>query len=103
MKSTTTQDATKITFKEAICGRKYRKAAWICAVINLFNQWSGINAINAYANRLLTAMAESEGGGDFPITPIQGTYIIGLANTIGANIPILYAGKVGRRPVFIFG
>ena len=37
LKNTTTQDATKTTFKEAICGRKYRKAAWICAIINLFN------------------------------------------------------------------
>ena len=103
LKNTTTQDATTTTFNDAICGRKYRKAAWICAIINLFNQWSGINAINVYANRLLTMIAESEGGADFPITPIQGTYIIGIANTIGANIPILYAGKVGRRPVFILG
>ena len=54
LRSTTTMDATKVTFKQAACGSKYRKATWICFMINFFNQQSGINAINVYANRLLT-------------------------------------------------
>lgn len=69
--------------------------------MNLYSQWSGINAITVYSNRLLTKMVED--GGDFPITPLQGTYIIGLANAVGSNIPVFYAGKIGRRPIFILG
>ena len=104
LKDTTKTDAASIPFKEAVCGRKYRKAAWVCAFLSFFNQWSGICAIIIFTNRLLTKMSEQEdGGSDFPITPLQGTYIIGLANIIGSNIPVLYSGKVGRRPVFILG
>jgi len=46
-------DAASTSFKQAVCGRKYAKATWVCFMINLFNQQSGINAINVYANRLL--------------------------------------------------
>ena len=46
---------------------------------------------------------ESGEGEKFPITPIQGTYLIGLANAIGTCIPILYANKIGRRTIFYLG
>lgn len=49
----TTMDASSTTFKQAVCGEKYRRASWTCFLLNCFNQQSGINAINVYANRLL--------------------------------------------------
>ena len=52
----TTIDASSTTFKNAICGRKYRKASWVCFISNTFNQQTGINAIFIYANRLLVKM-----------------------------------------------
>ena len=61
-------DASSTTFKEAVCGKKYAKASWICFILNTFNQLTGINAVNVYANRLLTSMEES--GGDFPLTTL---------------------------------
>ena len=30
----TTMDASKTTFKQAICGRKYRRASWTCFILN---------------------------------------------------------------------
>ena len=74
-RQSTTLDASSTKFKEAVCGRKYREASWNCFIMNCFNQQSGINAINVYANRLLVKMRE--GGGEFPLTPCQGTYVIG--------------------------
>ena len=29
--------------------------------------------------------------------------MIGIANAVGASLPVLYAGKIGRRPVFVVG
>ena len=36
-KRSTTMDASSATFKEAICGRKYRRASWTCFILNCFN------------------------------------------------------------------
>ena len=58
-----------------------------------------------YASRLLEKMNEEagDGGEKFPLTPIQGTYVIGFANAIGASIPVLYANRIGRRTLFNIG
>ena len=53
IKRSTTMDATSTNFSGACCGSKYAKGTWVCIMINTFNQQSGINAINVYANRLL--------------------------------------------------
>jgi len=44
-----------------------------------------------------------ETGGDFPLTPLQGTYVIGIANGLFACIAFAYIGKIGRKPIFIVG
>ena len=94
-------DASSTTFKEAVCGKKYAKASWICFLLNSFNQQSGIDAIFIYANRLLIQMEES--GGDLPLTALQGTYVIGATNVISAILAISFISVVGRRPIFITG
>ena len=88
LKKSTTMDAQSTTFKAAVCGRKYRRASWTCFILNCFNQQTGINAINIYANRLLKQM-EEQGGGSFPLTPLEGTYVIGACNAIPAILAIL--------------
>ena len=94
-------DASSTSFRQAVCGKKYRKASWVCFFLNCFNQQSGINAINVYANRLLVRMQEQ--GGGFPLSPLQGTYVIGGVNATAALIAIAMIGKIGRRPIFITG
>ena len=44
-----------------------------------------------------------EGGDAFPLTPMQGTFIIGVANALGATFAVTYIRHVGRRPIFITG
>ena len=46
---------------------------------------------------------EEEGGGSFPLTPTQGTYVIGAINLIGAILAIAVVQMLGRRTIFIFG
>ena len=95
-------DASSTTFVQAICGKKYRRASWTCFILNSFNQLSGINAINVYANRLLVQM-EEEGDGTFPITPLTGTYIIGLSNAIPAIMQIGMITWLGRKTYYLLG
>ena len=95
-------DASSTTFKHAVCGRKYRRASWTCFILNCFNQLSGINAINVYANRLLVKM-EEEGDGSFPITPLTGTYIVGLSNAIPAIFMIAGINWLGRKTIYMAG
>ena len=46
---------------------------------------------------------EEQGGGSFPLTPTQGTYIIGLSNAIPAMAAILTIQVLGRRTIYITG
>ena len=94
-------DASSTTFRQAVCGPKYRKGSWICLILHIFNQCSGINAINVYANRLLTKMEED--GGEFPLTPLQGTYVVGFVNAISATLAVFIISLAGRRPILIIG
>ena len=90
LRKSITLDAVSTSVGEAVCGRKYRRSTWVSFAINCFNQYTGIGAILLYANRLLVQMNE-QGDGSFPLTPIQGTYIIGFANALASSIPVLYA------------
>ena len=38
----------------------------------------------AFAGRLLTKMRDEGGADKFPLTPVQGTYMIGAASLLGA-------------------
>lgn len=46
-------DVSSVTFSEALWGAEYWRATWVSFFINIFNQLSGINAINMFSNRLL--------------------------------------------------
>ena len=61
-------DASTTSMRQAVFGKKYRKASWICFLLNTFDQQTGINAIGLYANRFLVRMEEQNGG--FFITPL---------------------------------
>ena len=102
-KQSTTMDASSTTFKQALCGKKYRKATWIAFWLNCFNQFSGINAINVYTKRMIEQMIEQAGEDSFPMTPLEGTYVIAATNGIAATLAIFVVQYFGRRPIFIVG
>ena len=101
-KSGQNKDGSKTSLIQAMCGPSFRRATWTCFVINVFNQYSGINAIIVYANRLVKQMNE-QSGGEFPISTVAGTVIIGVVGAITAYFPIFYIGVVGRKLIFAAG
>ena len=103
LKANTSMDAASTTVGEAICGRKYRGGTWFCFIFNMFNQQTGINAVNVYAGSLLAQMQTQGGGDDFPITPVQGGYFIGGANMVFACSTIFFANRTGRKNILIVG
>ena len=103
LRSSTALDASTVTSREAICGTKYRKGTFVACMINFFNQSNGLSAILIYANRLLVKMQEDGGADEFPLTPIQGTYLVGASNMVFALLVIFYIERVGRKPILIVG
>ena len=103
LNQSTALDASSMTFKDAVCGRKYRKGTWVCFMYNLFNQQSGITCILLYGNRLLVQMQEQGGAEEFPISPVQGTYIIGAAILFFAILVFFYIERIGRKPIMVAG
>ena len=105
LKSSTTLDASTTSFRQALCGSKYRRGTFITLMIMFFNQQSGFSVIVIYANQLIQQMREqSEAeGSEFPLNPIEATYFMGVSNAIAAALPLLYIGRVGRRPIFVIG
>lgn len=42
-------------------------------------------------------------GGDFPLTPLQGGYLIGISNALASLVVLLYIEKVGRKTILTLG
>lgn len=91
-----------MTLKNALCGPLYSRSTWVGFLLSCFNQLSGVNAVNIYANRLLENLKEVSDG-QFPITPAVGTYIIGFANFGGAFLAIFPVMFFGRKTLLLAG
>jgi len=94
-------DAQSTSLKNALCGPKYRRATWVCFFIQFFHQFSGIQAINIYANRMLVQMTEQ--AGSFPLTPLQGTYVLGAVNGVTSVLAVACISFFGRKPILYVG
>ena len=55
-----------------------------------------------YFNRMLDNLDEKTGG-DFPISPLMGTYCIGFACAIFAFLAVIVMKYFGRRTIYIAG
>lgn len=71
-------------------------------MINSLNQYSGVSGIMIFANRMFSQM-EKQSGGDFPITPLAGTYILGVGSVFGCFFGIILLAHMGRKSIFILG
>ena len=100
--NSTSKDASTIGFKDAICSPKFRKATWIGVGLFSFQQLTGINGVIPYANRLVVSMNESSDG-EFPISPLAATYIMGVMQAVGAMFAYLPITYFGRKPILMFG
>ena len=102
LKKNTTMDAVSTSFKDALCGKKYRRATWVCIALVIFDQMTGVTGLIIYANSLLVQMSE-QGSEDFPLTPIQGTWLIAISTMFSSSLPLLYNHKFGRKTLFMTG
>ena len=89
-------------FCTAVCGKKYRKSTVICLLLVVFNQWSGIDAILIYATRMLENI-DKVSDGQFPISPLTGTYIFGVTNAVSALLAYFALEWFGRRTLLLLG
>jgi hypothetical protein len=102
IKMFTNMDSSSTTFGQATCGSNYRRATWIGFTLNVFNQMSGINGIIVYVNRLLVQLDE-QSGGEFPLSPVTGSFLVGLSMAVFGFFPIFYVKKIGRKTIFTMG
>lgn len=57
--------------------RRYRSCTYVIMLCALFNQLTGINAVNIYSNTIFTNIQEQNGGGG--IGPRLGSAYLGIA------------------------
>ena len=91
-----------VSFNNAVCGEKYRKATWVCCILNIFNQQSGIGIMTVYATRLLI-LIHKQTDNKFPISPLVGTIIIGISCAVFAILGAFVVKHIGRRKILIIG
>lgn len=48
-----TKDEEKPNLKQVLTDERFRKATFICCMIAVFNQMSGINILNIYADKII--------------------------------------------------
>jgi hypothetical protein len=92
----------QVTLKQAITSPDYARASWTCFGLNCFNQLTAIGPVNIFATSLLKTL-NVETGGQFPVSPRTGAYIIGLTNLVFATLSVFPINRFGRRTILFYG
>ena len=83
--------------------KNYRKATWIVYTMTIFNQWTGIDALNLYSNRLLNQMNQGEkASGKLTMSANTGTSLLGAMNFVGSVLAYFSVRNFGRVPVLFW-
>lgn len=85
------------SISERLFQSKYFKPLLIAFFISTFNQWSGINAINYYAPRILETAGIGRGSAMFQ------SMFIGVANLIFTIVGMVLIDCVGRKKLLYVG
>jgi hypothetical protein len=88
------QSQTKITFKEALFGSRYRRSTWISFMLAIGNQWSAIGPVNLFASTLIAQILKVDD--TFPLTITQGVFLVGLMSLVLGVIGIIPLNYFGR-------
>ena len=67
--------------------------------MTFFNQWTGIDALNMFSNRLLTKMND---GSDNVVSANFGTILFGFMNFFGAACAYFFVKSFGRVQVLLW-
>lgn len=87
---------------DVICSKQYRVATWICFIIELLLTGSGVDAIMVYSTRLLENLNKANNG-EFPVSPILGTCLIGITLFVTSLISMFTLDRYGRKTLFMAG
>jgi hypothetical protein len=88
------EEASEVSFKEAMFDRKYRSGTLVVVMANLFCTLSGIDAIMMYTSRLLQNL-DSATMHRFPVSPTLGTSLVGIVLFITALFSTVTLDKFG--------
>ena len=102
VKKTSSKDTVTAGLGEVLCGVKYRRATWTCILINCLHVLTGIHAVLVYVTQLLITMKEKTEG-DFPISPVLGSFIASMINLVGCVFALLPMSFLGRKTIFQMG
>ena len=89
--------SVQVTYGQALCDPKYKKATMLAIAIAFFNQMTGVNLISIYSTDLFKSFPE---GG---ITPTTGSALVGVAQFVGCLIAPLLGLCMGMKPIFVGG
>ena len=95
------KDSSKLTLKDALVDRKYRKATWVNIGYIIFHELTGINVIMLYSTEIFKSMKNSDG--ENTIKPRTGTILVGLIDVVGATMAFAVVKRIGRRALLIYG
>ena len=87
----------KIHGRESIFTKKYRTSLSLAFFISFFNQFSGINAILYYANRIFAVAGLEEQAGSL------GTIGLGVTNFIFTLLGMFLIDRLGRKQLLYIG
>jgi len=94
------KDSSGLTFKDAMVNPQYRTATWVNIGYMIFHELTGNNVILLYSNILFASMNQS---GLSSISPREGTYLVGIANTVASIISIQVLRTFGRKSLVVVG
>lgn len=86
------------TIREVIGNKYFRKVVFLGIVLQLIQQFSGMNTIMYYAPTIFKMAGFATHAGQ-----MWGTVIVGLTNVLTTVVAILVIDRLGRRPVLFFG
>ena len=86
------------TVREVIGNKYFRKVVFLGIVLQLIQQFSGMNTIMYYAPTIFKMAGFVTHTGQ-----MWGTVIVGLTNVLTTIVAILVIDRLGRRPVLFFG
>ena len=88
------QEEKSLSLCEVLFSKAYRRSTWTVFVMTIFNQWTGIDALNIYSNRIINKM--NEGQEDPAISATLATILFGLTGCTGGLAAYFTVGKSGR-------
>ena len=94
-----------MTYKEALTKAPYRESTYVCILLAMANQLSGMNAVAIYSKVILSNInAKTNHKIHWTVTPNEGCAYLGVASFLGAVLSIYVIRRAKKRKnIFVIG